>query len=244
MATFEKTLEQVRIALRNAMDDPQLLSTLSLYGYGMERLQEGMAYYETANAQLQSQNDANFAKTKTLRSFEKNWETARFYLQSDLKVAQFVLSKDESMDPLLPVNTPNSRNFDKWREHAKSFYLGLRKDPELQAAVASMGLSAERIEIGIERLRALEEERRAIQSQKGNTNDSRKRRSAAFQELHHWMIRFRKIARVAFEAQPGYLSSLGIQPPTQQSKQKKKSVPVLPLASPAANPVAFVNAAQ
>ena len=63
MATLEQTLLQVRTALSNAMENPQLLSMLSLYGYGVERLQEGMILWDTAANLLQSQNDTRFTKS-------------------------------------------------------------------------------------------------------------------------------------------------------------------------------------
>ena len=233
MATLEQTLLQVRTALSNAMENPQLLSMLSLYGYGVERLQEGMILWDTAANLLQSQNDTRFNKATAKKNFQEHWLDAKFHLQRDLHIARFVFRKDDAMYSLLQLNGNFSKDFDTWYQHTKKFYFGLRNKPELQAAVASKGLTPDRIEQGIERLAQLEADRRATQAQKGNSSDSRTQRIEAFQALKRWMIKFRTVARVAFDEQPNLLASLGI--PTPSSKPKKKSsIVILPAAQPTA----------
>lgn len=62
MASMEKTLEQAWIALHNAQNEPQVLSSLAQFGYSAERLQEGMALYVVARDLAQTQNDARHTK--------------------------------------------------------------------------------------------------------------------------------------------------------------------------------------
>ena len=72
MATMERRLEQARIALTNASNKPQVLATLTLYGYGIERLQEGMALYEAARVAAQTKTTAQFDKLNATESFQQS----------------------------------------------------------------------------------------------------------------------------------------------------------------------------
>ena len=233
MATFEKSLGLAQTALRNAIDDPKLYSRLAFYGYGLEQLQEGLMLCETVANLQQSQNDTRFNKITIKQNFQEHWLEAKFQFQRDLHVARFVFGKDEDTSSALQLNGKYGTNFDTWYKHAKNFYFSLRNKPELQAAVASKGLTSDRIEQGIERLAQLEADRRATQAHKGSSSDSRAQRDEAFQKLKRWMVKFRTVARVAFDEQPNLLASLGI--PTPSSKPKKKSsIVLLPAAQPTA----------
>ncbi len=149
MATFEKSLGLAQTALRNAIDDPKLYSRLAFYGYGLEQLQEGLMLCETVANLQQSQSDTRFNKITIKQNFREHWLEAKFQFQRDLHVARFVFGKDEDTSSALQLNGNYSKNFDTWHKYAKNFYFSLRNKPELQAAVASKGLTPDRIDQGI-----------------------------------------------------------------------------------------------
>lgn len=126
MATMERTLERARIALNNALNEPQVLATLSLYGYNGERLQLGMALYTIARDLAQTQSDARHSKVSATKGFYQNLRQAKLHYHHDLRAARLALQQNEESRYFLQLKGRRMGKFDGWHEQAKDFYFGLR----------------------------------------------------------------------------------------------------------------------
>ncbi len=234
MATIKKSLEQAHVTLSNASSDVELLAILTRYGYGIEQLNEGMALYEAAHHAVQTQNDARFSKVSVTQSFQQNWQMAKFHYQSDLRVARVALKDIQATRRFLQLDGVRADAFEAWLGQAKDFYFGLRNQPELLVVTERLGLTAERIEQGIQHLQSLEVFRLQKHSEKGSAVNSRYQRVESFQALDRWMTTFRQLARIVLAPYPGYLSRLALDP--QPRKQKKNDL-IVPTANSHFEPI-------
>ena len=230
MATMEKILEQARITLSNAASDPQLLTSLSAYGYGSEKLQEGMALYELARVSVQAQNNARFNKAKTQQAFQKTCKLAQVHYRNDLNIARIALKDHADAQVLLQLNSKSGKTFAARHAQAREFYFGLRNKPELQPLVEGAGLTIERINRGIQYLETIDAVRLQQHNESGSVKDTKQERNAAFQALAGWMATFRTIARVAFADQPAKMIRLGLTSTPHKTKKPEIKLPVPPAA--------------
>ena len=219
MASLEKTLERARIALNNALNEPQVLNTLTQYGYDAARLQEGLTLYATARTLVQVQHDARQSKVSATKSFQQSLRQTKLHYHHDLRAARLALKEYEESRYFLQLKGTRAKQFDSWHEQARDFYFGLQDKPELQMLVATTGVTADRINQGIQWLQALDTARLQKSTEKGNAGDLARQRNAALLALTRWMGIFRQVARAAFATQPAYLATLGLEPEPRKRKK-------------------------
>ena len=214
MRIMGKNLEQTRYMISAASSYPPVLELLSQYGYGKERLQQGLALYEAAHAAMQAQRSATYVKIRGTTAFQEQWKEAKLHYQVDLSRARYVLRNNEEARNLLMLEGKRPAAFEAWYEHAMTFYSGLRDHPEWQTKATGMGFAMERVDQGIQRLQALEE--------------LRTQRDAAFESLNDWMSIFRAVARLALVDQPHYQVYLGLIKRVKPKPKKKRAVSARP----------------
>ena len=228
MRIMGKNLEQTRYMISAASSYPPVLELLSRYGYGKERLQQGLALYEAAHAAMQAQRSATYVKIRGTTAFQEQWKEAKLHYQVDLSRARYVLRNNEEARNLLMLEGKRPAAFEAWYEQAMNFYTGLRDHPEWQTKATGMGFAMERVDQGIQRLQALEELRTQRDAKNDGKVDSKRQRDAALVSLNDWMSIFRAVARLALVDQPHYQVYLGLIKRVKPKPKKKRAVSVRP----------------
>lgn len=241
MTSIEKELAQAYVALHNAANDLQVLATLTLYGYNSQRLQEGLVLYEVAHNSVETQTMAHFSKATGSKSFQQSWREAQLQYSQDRRAARVAFQQNEEIRSFLQLDGSYPKSFDSWHQQARTFYVGLLNQPELQAVVQTLGLTVERIQQGIHFLHQLKTARLQQHAQKGSVGDTRNQRNEAFEALHRWMVTFRQVARAAFASDSVHLATLGLQP---ESRRQKKKDEVMLGAKPAVDTTTSLTVAQ
>lgn len=125
------------------------MAILARVGYGSESLQEGLALYAAASGLIQTQNNTRFNKVSTTATLTKHWQKHNF---NTITIDALHVWRSNNGGPVSNfynlVKTVNSP-YDGWFKQATGFYQGLANKPELQATVARMGLTLERINQGL-----------------------------------------------------------------------------------------------
>ena len=118
MRIMGKNLEQTRYMISAASSYPPVLELLSRYGYGKERLQQGLALYEAAHAAMQAQRSATYVKIRGTTAFQEQWKEAKLHYQVDLSRARYVLRNNEEARNLLMLEGKRPAAFEAWYEQA------------------------------------------------------------------------------------------------------------------------------
>lgn len=241
MSTIEKFLEQARITLTNATNDPELIAILSRYGYGIEQMQEGKVLYANARDSVRMQHDARFQKVNTTQAVQELWQLAKLHYHNDVRTARVALKENQALRHFLQLDGTRPQTLQNWLGQAKEFYTRLSDRPELQALTAPLGLTYERIEQGLAYMQQLESFRAQRQSEQGNSVNTRLQRNESFEALKRWMFTFRMVARGVLAPYPAYLATLGLG--TEVQRQKKRTGMLL-ATRPVAENVEMANMAQ
>ena len=114
MRIMGKNLEQTRYMISAASSYPPVLELLSRYGYGKERLQQGLALYEAAHAAMQAQRSATYVKIRGTTAFQEQWKEAKLHYQVDLSRARYVLRNNEEARNLLMLAGKRPAAFEAW----------------------------------------------------------------------------------------------------------------------------------
>ena len=221
-----KALDQTRSILNSAADDPQLLAILTRYGYGYEYLQEGIALCDSARISLQTQSKMRLNKVVARQAFQKNWEFAMLHYNNDLRLARVALKSYSGSSYFLQLNGTRAKEYEAWYEQAQSFYFGLRAEPEMHSLIEQIGLTAERIDHGVQLLQRLDADYQQRKVEKNNSVKTMQQRNEAFLALDRWMFTFRAIARTVLANQPAYLAKLGLEPKSSKAKKKEEVLQV------------------
>lgn len=204
-----RTLEEARVAIQNALNNADILTALSPYGYDEARLQEGQALYEEALAMYEAQIDTyghqfdRTAKVKAQReALKRDYDVA-------LGIARTLFKKNVDARQSLLLDGERARTFSGWLAQVDTFYVNLLKHADWVEAMARFGFGAERLQTELDRVRALAALNDEQEDAKGKAQRSTEERDAKFAELREWMRLFRIVARRALVDDPQLLESLG-----------------------------------
>ena len=221
MSTMVKMLEEAYLTLNNAVNDPEIVAILARVGYGSESLQEGLALYGAASQLIQTENDTRFNKVSTTATFKQTLAETQLQYHHDRRSARLTLKQWGTSQQFLQLGESRTNAYDSWFKQATGFYQGLANKPELQATVARMGLTLERINQGLLSLQTLKALRSQILSDTATVTNAQEERNDTLQTFEQWMFTFRGIARFALAAHPGHLKMLGLK--AVASKVKKQN---------------------
>jgi hypothetical protein len=224
MNSMEFTVRQVRNTLNRAINDPKIMALLTPRGYGFEQLQEGLALCDVVQNSLEAHGSTRLSKANITQTFNENWQNVKYYYHLDVQAARFAFKKNEGSSYFLQLAGKRFTSFDKWYVQAHEFYNGLRNQPELQSAVEKLGLTAERVTLGIQRLNELDAMHSQQQMQQDSATNTSRQRREAFAALNQWVYSFRRYARLALAATPEHLKTLGLESISAKAPKKVEMI--------------------
>jgi len=224
MKSMEISVRLVRTAINRALSDPQILALFTPRGYGVEQLQEGLALCDVVQNSLETHGSIRLNTVNGTETFNDYWQITKLQYHLDLKVARFAFKNYESSSYFLQLAGKRFTAFDKWHVQAYDFYIGLRNKPELQMVVEKLGLTAERVNLGLQRLNELDAMRSQQETQKGSATSTRRQRGEAFDALNRWVYSFRRYARLALAATPEHLKTLGLESISAKAPKKVEMI--------------------
>ncbi|MFN8445963.1 MAG: hypothetical protein U0175_34550 [Caldilineaceae bacterium] len=221
MIRIEQELEYARIALTNGLNHAELQDILSHYGYPPERMQQGMALYQEALALLRQMIEARKAKVSATLAFYKAWRTARLLYGRDLATMRLLLRNDATLHYYLQLPGKRNASYAGWHAQACSLYEGIQKQPELQALLGPVGITLERVGLGLQALEAVQQARVVQIEQKGVAQMAIQRYADVRKRLNDWVDLFGISARKALATTPGHLTQLGLDVTLEQERRRK-----------------------
>lgn len=208
--TMATRLADIRLAIENALSDPQLLSRLAPYGYTEERLQSARAQYQQVIALRRQKEIEDGQHRSSSRAFEQTWERAWKAYARLYKLARVALQDEEGMCLALGINGQRNRRFKDAVDQAHQFYDNALNDPGILEKLSGGGITPGMLTEGKTMLDQAVLARATKQSARGDAQQYTLDRDAAFTDLERWFSRFVAVARIALEQEPQWLEKLGI----------------------------------
>ena len=208
--TDAQTLENYRVALENAKNQPVVASTMAEFGYDKAKIDEGWKLLEETRTAF----DFNNKESQETVQARADFETKKLALETqytlDRKKAKVVFRTDSVTLKKLALDGTLPKAYINWVETMRTFYKGVEADKTLQTQLATLKITTESITQALNNIVALENARAIYLKEIGESQDSTKIKDSAFAKIDKWMIDFKAVAKIAMEDNPQLLESLGI----------------------------------
>ena len=209
-AAYADRLNAAYTAITNARNTEPLLETLTEWGYDKERLDQGMALYDAAQAIFQ-QHAVEFAEQlEATDAKHEKWQLASKPYMRYLKLARILFRDDRPARTALGLDGVRADDIAGWLSQAHVFYGNALKDESILETLATLNISRDKLSDGAALVDALEEAEALRLKETGDTQQATEERQEKFDQLDQWMSDFLNVATVVFEDEPQSLEALGI----------------------------------
>lgn len=211
--SFKKSLEEIlnnaSVVLTNA-SRPEMATLLAAYGYTIEKLGAGRTLLTVAsdlfNLQQKEYGD-QFEATDTLQDAK---EKAEKIYNKHVKLARVAFTDDRSKWQELGLSGERKKSIAGWVAQTTLFYKNSLSSQTIKDALAEYGITEENL-TSTETLVTTVVDANAMQEhEKGEAQNATKNRDEAIDELNEWLVKFIKVAKIAFEDNPQTLESFGV----------------------------------
>ena len=208
-ANLDEFLSWSKVAIDNAIQSPEILAALSIYGYDEVSLQEGSDLRETV-VDLESQQNGAYGKQfAATQAFEQAWrETDRRHYAVHRRLVRLAYKKDKDRREALRLNERKKQSYGGWYHQAETFYRSLLNAPDVVETLARFNLTREQLEQAqgaVEQVGALKAEQ---EQQKTAAQQATQARDVALGALKEWLSAFREVARIALADDPEHLETI------------------------------------
>lgn len=208
--TDAQTIENYRVALENAKNQPILASTMAEFGYDKAKIDEGWKILEETRTAFDFNNKEDQETIQARADFETKKLALETQYTLDRKKAKVVFRTDEVTIKKLALDGTLPKAYINWVETMRTFYKGIEADKTLQTKLATLKITPESVNEALTKITAMENARAIYLKEIGESQDSTKIKDSAFAKMDNWMRDFNAVAKIAMEDNPQLLESLGI----------------------------------
>lgn len=208
--SIDGLLHDAQVAIDNALNTPDILDALSLFGYTSDRLQQGKALYTTAlTAQTTQQLEAGEQRTATAELEAHRAVASATYIRF-VKIARVAFKRDAGIATQLDLNGDRKRALAGWLAQAHQFYTNALANPTVLAGFSEFGITPDKLQAGLAEVQAVEASNLTQEKEKGEAQAATQKRDEALDALQEWLSDYLAIAKVALEDNPQLLEALGV----------------------------------
>jgi hypothetical protein len=208
--SFESFFNRAQVTIDNALQLPKIQNYLQEYGYTLEKLRQGKVLYETAFKLQQQQRREYGEQIAATETLNKLWETAQASYMKCVKIARVAFKNNAGIATELDLNGIRKRTISGWLLQVQQFYNNALANPQILASLAEYGITEEKLKFCLAEVEAVAQANLVQEKEKGDAQNATKTRDKAVDELDDWLSDFIAIAKIALEAEPQLLESLGI----------------------------------
>jgi hypothetical protein len=203
-------LHNIENGILGALNNQEIQSKLSAYGYTPERMSEGKSLLDHVTRLMTIQVNEYGSQYQATDELGKQWTSAYAAYMITLKVVRVAFKGQH--DQLARFNATGKRNrsLSGWLRDARILYTNLLNASETITALAAFGYTPERLQQELQVVNEVENLHSKQLSEKGDAQQATLERDKAFDELSNWYSNFRAIARIALYDTPQLLEALGI----------------------------------
>lgn len=204
-----QTIEQYRVALDNAENQPQIATTMAEFGYDTEELQKGKQIWQNASNAYNLNKTEDDETNEAYATFVAKKENVEDAYSLHRKKARVVFRSDNITLEKLGIKGSMPQAYVKWLEVVKKFYATAATDTAIQAKLARLKVSPDDLAATNTLVSELETARSEYMREKGESQDATRTKDEAIAKLDDWMRDFYAVARIGLEDHPQLLESLG-----------------------------------
>ncbi|MCG8668481.1 MAG: hypothetical protein MI867_03640, partial [Pseudomonadales bacterium] len=223
----EEIITLGRTVVKNTLNNDDIKTPLLEWGLEETTLQEGARLLKEAEEWVDSKDFRYGDQIANTGNLGESLDKSLTVFQGHRKIASRLVGTDRNHRQALGVDAPlANRPMDAIRQ-AKQFYQNGVANPEIVARLSIMGLNATKLQEGLDRFLALEEEELKQENSKGLAQQATQERDQAISNLIDWLAAFEEVCKLVFVKEPERqkMERLGFPALTYKKKKNTTTTP-------------------
>ena len=211
MKSIYDELEYHRLIINGALANPMILKKLSALGYDRKAILEGQQLFMKMKAQQQERETGENSQKASTRQMRQVRQEADARYMAHVKMARLIVPKESQDWNDMKLSGQRRKDMAGWLIQTQAFY---EHAPAVEEALAQRGITREELTQVQKMIETVSEARVEQNRRKGSKQVAKVRRDEERKALQHWMSKFIRAARYAFEDDKQQLEALGIVVPS------------------------------
>jgi hypothetical protein len=203
-------LHSIENGILGVEKNPEIQEKLIPFGYTPKRMGEGKGLLDRVTRLMTTQVEERSDQLIATGELGKFRISAYADYMVTLKVTRVAFVGQPELLQRFNATGKRNKSLSGWLRDARIFYTNLLNSPDALTVMAGFGYSAEKLEIELQNVNAVEDLHSRQLSEKSGAQQATLERDKAFDELAKWYSSFRAIARIALYDKPQLLEALGI----------------------------------
>ncbi len=199
-----------RVMIENSLQNDEIKQALAVFGYTEEKLNNGKALYEKAEALHNTRKKEYGEQIAATAELDNVWGEAEQQYMLTLKIARVALRENVKAYKSTMILGDRKQSLSGWLEQAKAFYGNLLGDADFLTALAAYGYTQEKLQQESALIDQVIAKHLAQKKETGEAQEATEMRDKALDDLAKWISELRSVAKVALESNPQQLEKLGI----------------------------------
>lgn len=205
-----KTLGKYRVAFENAANQPQIASSVALYGHDADKMAEGKALFDNAVLLFDTNKTENDEASAAYSVYKNKRKELKTMYARHRKKAKVAFMRDPVTADLIGVTGEMPEAYANWLQTVKKFYTTALADSNIQSRLNQFQITTEELNAGDAIIPEVEKLRAAYLKELGESQDATVAKDSALAKIDDWMREFYAVAHLALENNPQLLEALGI----------------------------------
>jgi len=207
--SIAQRLFEAERAINNSLKTPEILATVTLFGYPQLRIEEARTLQEEARALTELQEKEYGEQYEATQNVQEAWEKAAVAYSAALKIARVAFRGQKAAAGSLQLTGTRKQSLSGWLKQARGFYGNLLKDPALVAIMTPYSYDQIKLEAESALVQAVADASDTQDTERGQAQAATLTRDAKLDELDQWVADYKAVAEVAFADSPQMLEQLG-----------------------------------
>ncbi len=212
--SIEDLLLKAQTVINNSLEDTDVLTSVSAYGYDRAKLNTGKELLDEVNTLHQQQKKEYGEQYESTDELYKAFDKADIAYMKTLKVARVAFKDDIKAQAALKLNGVRKRTIAGWLDQATLFYDHLISEESFKSAMAGFGYDDARLQAEKALVDEVTRAHHAQNKEMGEAQQATKDRDEKLDNLNEWLSDYVRIARVALYEKPQLMEKLGIMVPS------------------------------
>ncbi len=200
-------LEQYRVALQNAKEQPAIASEMAELSYDEIKISQGEQLLNETRTAFDFNTKEDQESIEASAAFKKEKEALKTLYKKHRKKAKAMLRKTPETLSKIGIDGQIPDAYTNRIEAIRKFYRDI--DATILEKLAPVKITADDISQGDAQIKKVETARAAYLREVGESQDATKQKDAAFAKMDDWMRDFYAVANIALEDQPQLIEALG-----------------------------------
>ncbi|WP_372651797.1 hypothetical protein [Draconibacterium sp.] len=207
--TEAEALEQYRVSLTNVEIQPEMAAGMAEFGYDTTVIAEGKTLLAATRQVFDLNKTEDDETSEAYATFKTLKEQLDAIYRLHRKKAKVIFRNEPLLLEQLGIAGRLPKAYVKWLETMRRFYNVAGRDPQIQAKLLRLKITAEDITNAMSLITDLEAARGEYLREKGESQEATRAKDAAFERMDDWMSEFYAVAKIAMEDKPQLLEALG-----------------------------------